>query len=293
MRYLPIFLDVRGKRALVLGRGEAADRKADALRRAGAEVVFAERFDPALLDGCVLAIGAEAPDEDLEQLSRTAQARALPINVVDRPALCSYITPAVVDRDPLIVAVGSAGEAPVLARLVRARIEAMLPPALARLASIAGSFSTELRARFPAPLARRRVLERMLAGRSADLILAGDEAAGIAEMRREIAAGTATPPGLVYLIPAGPGDADLVTMRAHRLLGEADVVVFDESVSAAVLDLARRDADRVRAAGGAIQLLELAREGKRVVRLGAELSLAALVSDITAAGVTVECVPGF
>ena len=152
------------------------------------------------------------------------------MNVVDRPALCSYITPAVVDREPLIVAIGSAGEAPVLARLVRARIEAILPPALARLAAIAVSFSVELRARFPTSAARRRVLERMLAGRAADLVLAGDEAAGIAEMRREIAGGSAAPPGMVFLIGAGPGEADLVTMRAHRLLGEADVIVFDASV---------------------------------------------------------------
>ncbi len=205
MRYLPIFLDVRGRRALVLGAGEVGERKAEALRRAGAEVVFAEAFAPELLDGCVLAIGADAPEAELERLSVAARARALPVNVVDRPALCSFITPAVVDREPLIVAIGSAGEAPVLARLVRARIEAMLPPALSRLAAIAGSLSAELRARFPKPSARRRVLERMLAGRAADLVLAGDEAAGIAEMRREIEGGSAAPPGIVHLVPAGPG----------------------------------------------------------------------------------------
>ena len=291
MRYLPVFLDVRGRRALVLGTGEIAARKAEALRRAGAEVVFADRFAPELLDDCALAIGADAPEPELEALSAAAQARSLPVNVVDRPALCSYITPAVVDRDPLIVAVGSAGEAPVLARLVRARIEAMLPPALARLAEIAGSFSAELRARFPASSARRRVLERMLAGRAADLVLAGDEVAGTAEMRREIEGGSATPPGIVYLIHAGPGPADLITMRAHRLLGEADVIVFDASVSDAVLDLARRDADRVALEGDETALLlALAREGKRVVRLSADLD-PQTAARLSASGVVTEVVP--
>lgn len=292
MRYLPVFLDVQGRRALVLGTGEVGQRKAEALRRAGAEVVFAERFAPALLDGCVLAIGADAPEADLEALSAAARARSLPVNVVDRPELCSYITPAVVDRAPLIVAVGSAGEAPVLARLVRARIEAMLPPGLARLAALAGSLSGELRARFPAPSVRRRVLERMLDGRAADLVLAGDEAAGLAEMRREIDGGSAAPPGIVYFVAAGPGAADLVTIRAHRLLGEADVIVFDATVSAEVLDLARRDADRVAAADGVEgQLATMARAGQRVVRLSRALDRP-VAEAVARAGIAVELVPG-
>lgn len=292
MRYLPVFLDVQGRRALVLGRGEIGERKAEALRRAGAEVVFADDFTPDLLDGCVLAIGADADEASLEALSAAARERCLPVNVVDRPALCSYITPAVVDRDPLIVAIGSAGEAPVLARLVRARIEAMLPPALARLAAIAGSLSGELRSRFPTPPARRRVLERMLAGRAADLVLAGDEAAGIAEMRREISEGSTTPPGIVYLVNAGPGASDLVTMRAHRVLGEADLIVTDSTVSDAVLDLARRDAERMTDPDdGGETLLRLAREGQRVVRLGARLPTDRLGAVLRAGGITVEIVP--
>jgi uroporphyrin-III C-methyltransferase/precorrin-2 dehydrogenase/sirohydrochlorin ferrochelatase len=291
MRYLPIFLDVRGKRALVLGRGEIGERKAEALRRAGAEVVFADTYAPELLDDVVLAIGAEATDADFEALSTDAKARALPVNVVDKPWLCSYITPAVVDRDPLIVAVGSAGEAPVLARLIRARIEAMLPPSLSRLAALLGSLSGALREKFPTPGPRRRVIERILAGRAADLVLAGDEAAGLAEMRREIDAGTATPPGLIYLVHAGPGPADLITMRTHRLLGEADVIVYDATVSPDVIDLARRDADRIHAAPDEIaQLLALAAEGKRVIRLGTSLDVVHLVAALSE--VKLEVVPG-
>ncbi len=291
MRYLPVFLDVRGKRTLVLGRGEVGERKAEALRRAGAEVVFAERYSPALLDDVVLAIGAEATDAEFEQLSSDAKARALPVNVVDKPWLCSYITPAVVDRDPLIVAVGSAGEAPVLARLIRARIEAMLPPSLARLAAMLGSLSGALREKFPTPGPRRRVIERMLTGRAADLVLAGDEVAGLAEMHREIEAGSSSPPGLIYIVHPGPGPADLVTMRTQRLLGEADVIVYDATVSPEIIDLARRDADRIVVEADEVaQLQRLAAEGKRVIRLGTSMDAGHLVAALT--DVKTEVVPG-
>ncbi|WP_048861291.1 precorrin-2 dehydrogenase/sirohydrochlorin ferrochelatase family protein, partial [Acidisphaera rubrifaciens] len=140
MRHFPIFLDLAGRQALVIGIGEAAERKAAALRAAGATVSVHPRYaGPALLDGCAIAIGADAPEDDLAALSRDAQARGIPVNIVDRPALCSYITPSVVDRDPLTIAVSSGGIAPVLARLVRARIEAAVPPAYARLGALAAA----------------------------------------------------------------------------------------------------------------------------------------------------------
>lgn len=293
MRYFPVFLDVRGRRTLVLGTGEVGHRKAEALRRAGAEVVLADRFTPELLDGCVLAIGADAPEPELQRLSTEARTRCIPVNVVDRPELCTYISPAIVDRAPLVVAVGSGGEAPVLARLVRARIEAMLPPQLARLAAIAGSFSAVLRARFPTPGPRRRVLERILDGRAADLILAGEEQAGIAEMRREIAGASGAPPGIVYLVHPGPGSADLVTLRAQRLLGEADVIVFDQSATPDVLELARRDAERIKVdREDQALLVRLAREGKRVVRLGRDATRAGLAAALVAERIATETVPG-
>jgi len=302
MRYLPVFLDVASRRALVLGAGNTAERKAAALRRSGAEVVRAERFTPGLLEGCAVAIGADAPQAELEALSAAAQARGIPVNVVDRPGLCSYITPAVVDRDPLILAVSSGGAAPVLARLVRARIEAMLPPRLARVAAVAGSLKDELRARLPDSGARRRVLERMLEGRAAELVLAGEERAGLAEMRREMEGAEAAPPGIVYLVGAGPGPADLVTLRAHRLLGEADVIVHDPGVSAAVLDLARRDAELIGLdadpADEAVPLLvRLAGAGGRVVRLfagdpGASGRTAGPTAALAGSGSAFEVVPG-
>ena len=307
MRHFPIFMDLHGRRGLVLGHGEAAERKAEALRRCGAEVVQTVTFDPAALDGCVVAIAAEAAEADITALVQAATARGMPFNVVDRPALCSFITPAVVDRSPITVAVSSAGAAPVLARLIRARIEALVPPALGRLAAIVDEFKTEIRRALPDTALRRRVLERALGGRVADLVAAGDEDAVRREMTRQIADG-AEPSGIVYLVGAGPGASDLLTLRAHRLLGEADVIVHDRLIGDDVLDMARRDSERIYVGKARANhclpqegindlLVRLAREGRKVVRLkggdpfvfgrGGEEAEA-----LAAAGVAFEVVPG-
>ncbi len=295
MRQLPIFLDVRGRRALVLGDGETAERKADALRRAGAEVVFALRFEPSLLHGCAVAIGADAEEHEMAALSRAAQAAGIPVNVVDKPELCSFITPSLIDRDPLLVAVSTGGAAPVLARLVRARIEALISPAWGRLAALADDFKEETRRALPDVVQRRRMLERALGGRVADLVFAGQDDAARDQMLREIAGAEAAgaAPGIVYLIGAGPGAPDLLTLRAHRLMGEADVVVHDRGISGAVLDMARRDAERLPAPDGdaAALLVQLGQAGRKVIRLADAPSLdeeAALL----AAGVACEVVPG-
>ncbi len=307
MRHFPIFMDLQGRHALVLGTGEAAARKAEALRRCGATVTQAPHFDPALLDNCAVAIGAEAPEADLVALVQTAQARGVPVNVVDRPDLCSFITPAVVDRNPLTIAVSSGGAAPVLARLLRARIEAAIPPAFGHLAALAESFKAEIRRRLPDTAQRRRVLERALGGRVADLAMAGQDAAARTEFARQIA-GEPETQGIVYLVGAGPGAADLLTLRAHRLLGEADVIVHDRLVSDDVLDMARRDSEQIYVGKARANhclpqpeinalLVRLAREGRKVVRLkggdpfifgrGGEEAEA-----LTAAGVAFEVVPG-
>ena len=160
MRHFPIFMDLQGRRALVLGQGEAAERKAEALSRCGADVTQAVSFTPTLLDGCSIAIGAEGSEDDLQALVAAASQRGIPVNVVDRPALCSFITPAVVDRSPITVAVSSGGAAPVLARLIRARIEALVPPALGRLAAIADEFKAEIRHALPDTALRRRTTRR-------------------------------------------------------------------------------------------------------------------------------------
>ena len=307
MDYFPVFLDLRNRAALVVGEGEAAARKAGALRAAGAVVRATAGFDAADLDGVAIAIGADAADDVLAALSAAARARGIPVNIVDRPALCSYITPSIIDRSPLQVAVSSGGAAPVLARLLRARIEAMIPPGYGRLAALGERWKERIRAALPDTQLRRRVLERALGGRVADLVLAGQDAAAEAELGRELAQG-ADPAGIVYLVGAGPGSADLLTLRAQRLLGEADVLVHDRLVTPEVLDMARRDADRILVGKARANhtmpqeeinalLVRLGREGRKVVRLkggdpyifgrGGEESEA-----LAAAGVAYEVVPG-
>ncbi|MBW6398644.1 hypothetical protein KPL78_12335 [Roseomonas sp. HJA6] len=296
MRHFPAFLDLRGRHVLVLGAGEVAERKSAPLAAAGALIRRAGRFDPALLDGVVLAVGADAPEEDLLALSEAAQARGLPVNVVDRPALCSFIMPAIVDRDPVTVAIATGGAAPVLARMVRQKIEAVLPPALGALAALAGRMNAAVRRALPDLGARRRFLERMMTGAPADLALSGRIAEAEAAFARALDQAETQPVGFVHLVAAGPGDADLLTLRALRLLGEADVIVHDRQVSTAVLDMARRDAERIRItdgpAGSAALLMRLARDGRRVVRLTAGHEHDDDAAALTRAGIPHATVPG-
>jgi uroporphyrin-III C-methyltransferase/precorrin-2 dehydrogenase/sirohydrochlorin ferrochelatase len=224
-------------------------------------------------------VGADADEAELQALSRAAQAAGIPVNIVDRPALCSFITPSVIDRDPVTIAVSSGGNAPVLARLLRQRIEALVPPAYGRLAALAGRLSATVRRRMPDMRARRRVLERVFTGRVADLMFAGRESEAEAAFEAELAAGEAgAVPGFVHLVGGGPGAADLLTLRAQRLLGEADVIVHDRLVGGEVLAMARRDAERIYVGKARANhclpqegindlLIRLAREGRRVVRL--------------------------
>jgi uroporphyrin-III C-methyltransferase/precorrin-2 dehydrogenase/sirohydrochlorin ferrochelatase len=278
MAHLPVFLDLAGRRVLVLGSGEAADRRAETYGAAGADVVRAERFTPALLDGCALAAGSGAAEAELLALSAAAQARGMPVNVVDRPELSSFITPSTIERGPLMIAVSTGGAAPVLARMVRQKIEALVPPGWGRLAALAGRMQTEVRRRLPDVAARRRVLERIFAGPAADFALAGDDTAAEAAFRRALADADGDVGGFVHLVGAGPGAADLVTLRALRLLGEADVIVHDRLGTEGALTLARRDARCINVGKAQGEhsmpqadinalLVRLAREGKRVVRL--------------------------
>jgi uroporphyrin-III C-methyltransferase/precorrin-2 dehydrogenase/sirohydrochlorin ferrochelatase len=309
MRHYPVFLDLVGRRALVLGSGEVAHRKAAVLAEAGAEIVMRDTFDPADLAGCAIAIGADAAEPELVALSAAARAAGIPVNCVDRPALCSFISPSVIDRDPITIAVSTSGTAPVLARLLRQRIEALIPPAYGRLAAMAGRLTAELRRRMPDMGLRRRVLERVFTGRVADLVFAGREAEAEAAFAEEIAAGESRPAtGFVHLVGGGPGSGDLLTLRAQRILGEADVIVHDRLVGEDVLAMARRDAERIYVGKARANhclpqegindlLIRLAREGRRVVRLkggdpfvfgrGGEEAEA-----LAAAGIGHEIVPG-
>jgi uroporphyrin-III C-methyltransferase/precorrin-2 dehydrogenase/sirohydrochlorin ferrochelatase len=304
MSHFPIVLKVEGRRALVVGGGKQAARKAELLLDAGAEVaVIAPRLeedfarlsknprlrhlgaalDAEVLDGCVLAIGASEADESLNQrLYALATEQKVPVNVVDRPELCSFTMPAVVNRAPLMIAISTGGQAPILARILRARFETLLPAAYGRLTVFAGAQRDRVKNALPEPTLRRRFWERVVLGPVAERIFAGEEAAAAALMDKAIAeaeaSGEAAPRGEVYLVGAGPGDPDLLTFRALRLMQQADVVLYDRLIGDGVLKLVRRDAER-RDVGKmardhtlpqediAALLLRLAREGKRVLRL--------------------------
>ncbi len=301
MDFLPIFLNLRGRRCLVIGGGEVAARKVALLLEAGGRVdIVAPQLCPALRaladQGAVAhSAGHFHPDQVREatlvfaatddaqvnrEVSEVAKARGIPVNVVDQPELCSFIMPSIIDRSPVVAAVSTGGASPVLARLLRARLETLIPAAYGRLARLVADFRDVAKAHFKHPAARRRFWEDVLQGPIAEQVLAGQEDAARAALAARIAAadGASEPQGEVYLVGGGPGDPDLLTFRALRLMQQADVVVHDRLVSKEVLDLVRRDADRIYAGKErdhhAIPqedinqlLVRLAKQGKRVLRL--------------------------
>ena len=328
MHSLPVFLRLKGRPVLLVGGGTVALRKARFLCRAGARVtVVAPAIDPALatlldehggewlrrryrrgdLAGRDLVIAA-TPDENVNAaVADEATARRLPVNVVDTPALCTFTFPAIVDRDPLLVAIGTGGASPVLARAVRRRLETQLPAGFGRLARFLGDCRDRVRAAIGDESARRRILEGLAEGPIAEQVLAGDEAGAAAKVDELLARGE-TPRGEVFLIGAGPGDPDLLTFRALRLLQRGDVILYDRLVGEGILELARRDAERLYVGKrrsehsvpqGEINrtLVELARQGKCVVRLkggdpfvfgrgGEEMD------ELARAGIPFQIVPG-
>ena len=266
MDYLPIFIVVKDAAALVVGGGQVAHRKVEWLLAAHARVrVVAPRlhaelaelvargaleheaaeFDVRQLEGAALAIAATDSAATNTAVAQAARAARVPVNVVDNPELSSFIFPAIIDRSPLIVAVGSAGNSPVLVRRVRAQIEALLPAKLGALARFLGERRDAVK-RALTPVGRRPFWERIIGGAVASQVLAGNEAQANAAFTGELLdAGARSARGEVYLIGAGPGDPDLLTLRALQLLQQADIILYDRLVSDAVLARARRDAQRI------------------------------------------------
>jgi uroporphyrin-III C-methyltransferase / precorrin-2 dehydrogenase / sirohydrochlorin ferrochelatase len=305
MEYLPLFMQLRSQPVVVVGGGHIANRKVDLLRRSGARITVispelreelhklaskgelhyvAERFSEAHIEGATLVIAATNDHDVNVAVSKAAQARKIPVNVVDNPALSTFIFPAIVDRSPIIVAVSSGGESPVLARRVREQIEALLPERLGALARFMGARRKAVQQALGA-LARRPFWERIVSGVVGTRVLAGDETAAEKAFESELRTShlTTSPTtggsglGEVYLIGAGPGDPDLLTLRALQLLQQADVVLYDRLVPDAVLDRSRRDAERIfvgkEAGDHTVQdrihelLVHYARKGLRVARL--------------------------
>jgi len=294
--FLPIFFNVKDKQCLVVGGGEVAKRKAGMLLEAGARVrVVAPRIDPALsgqqhveailasyeskhLDGTILVIAATNDRSVNQQVSLQAKSRNLPVNVVDDPELSSFIMPAILDRSPLMVAFSSGGASPVLTRMMRGRLETMIPQGYSRLAGFAERFREVVKTRVTNPAKRRMFWENVLDGVIAEKVLTGDESSAEEMLQDMLANEDNIQRGEVYLVGAGPGDPDLLTFRALRLMQKADVVVYDNLVSKPIVEMTRRDAERIyvgkkRADHTMRQeqinelLVRLAKEGKRVLRL--------------------------
>ncbi|GAA0716689.1 siroheme synthase CysG [Dokdonella soli] len=299
MKLYPLFADLTHRPVFVVGGGAVAARKTAALLAAGAAVTIGApvlapelarwadagrirhrrgEFRDDWLDGAWLVVAA-TNDRALNQaVAAAAGARRIFVNVVDDAALSSFHVPAVVDRSPLIVAISSAGAAPMLARLLRERLEGQLDQALGGLAELAARFRARIRARHPTPAARRRFYTRLFTGPVVSLLRREQPALAEAALGKALDEVTAEPTGSVVLVGAGPGDPGLLTLKALRALNEADVILHDRLVSAEVLALARRDAERIEVGKEAGQhhttqagihalLLEHARAGRRVVRL--------------------------
>jgi uroporphyrin-III C-methyltransferase/precorrin-2 dehydrogenase/sirohydrochlorin ferrochelatase len=270
MDYLPMFVDVRGRACLIVGGGEVALRKAALLLRAGARVqVVAPRPCAGLralaskrglrlarrayaardLSAVELVIAATDRAEVNARVAADAGARRVPVNVVDQPALCSFIMPAIIDRSPVLVAVSTAGASPSLARLTRARLEAALPARLGALAAFAAGHRDAVKRRIAGEHARRLFWDLALDGEIGELVLAGRTRQADAALERLLVAGPArggaAPGTRVALIGAGEGDADRLPLQALRWLGRAELIVHDARVSPAVLALGRREAERV------------------------------------------------
>ncbi|MCH8862858.1 MAG: uroporphyrinogen-III C-methyltransferase [Proteobacteria bacterium] len=305
MDHLPIFLNLKGRRALVLGGGLAAARKTELLLRAGCGVTviapelmedFARLEGQKEIDhrpgpvttedlaGCSIAYGAAEDAAANERLHALATEAGVLVNVVDRPDLCDFIMPAIVDRTPVLAAVSSGGAAPLLTRHLKARLESAIPAAYGRLARFAGAQRDRVYKAIPDAGKRLRFWEAFLTGPVAEYLFSGQDRAAeslLDKMLTEAAEGADSPPvGEVYLVGAGPGDPDLLTFRALRLMQQTDVVLYDRLVGEGILNLVRRDATRIYV--GKMKedhtlpqedisklLVRLAKEGKRVLRLKA------------------------
>ena len=301
MDYLPLFVDLKNKSCLVVGGGDIAARKAGLLIRAGAIVTIvapevSESSKSLIDDGLVnwlgayfsddivmsfsLVIAATDSDEVNRQVYHYAKTHNVLVNVADEPELCDFILPSILDRSPIVVAVSSGGKSPILARQLRARLETLIPKSYGNLASLVGGYRGVVKAKFSTLAMRRRFWESILQGPVAEHVLAGRDS--LAESVLNTAIENTDPNSLdtgeVYLVGAGPGDPELLTFKALRLMQQADIVFYDRLVSKEVLDLVRKEADQVyvgkqRAWHSVRQeeinqlLLEQAKKGKRVLRL--------------------------
>ena len=300
MDHLPIFINIRKKPCIVIGGGDIALRKINLLLKAKAKVdclsplfckgiknlsknghitLINKSFDQTDIKDYSIIIAATDDSSVNSSISAIAQVKKIPVNVVDSPELSSFIMPSIVDRSPLIIAVSSSGKAPVLSRIIRAKLETVIPSAYGILADIAGEYRQKVKDRFSTIKDRRAFWEAVFSGVIAEKVFSGRISEAKEDIQRQLDDSVEMDLGEVYLVGAGPGDPDLLTFKALRLIQQADVVLYDRLVSKGVMELVRRDSELIYVGkkGGSDkstkqvdindQLVELAKSGKRVCRL--------------------------
>ncbi|MES9943561.1 MAG: siroheme synthase CysG [Candidatus Thiodiazotropha sp.] len=300
MEFFPIFLDLKNRPCLVVGGGAIAERKTALLLKSGADVTLVSpdlchnlttwrdmgrythlerRFQDEDLTGHHLAIAATNDPRVNRRIAEIAGDLRIPVNVVDQPELCSFIVPSIIDRSPVVAAVSTGGASPVLARLIRSRLESLIPAGYGRLAKLCSRFRQRVKERFTDPTERRLFWDRVLEGGVAERVFSGHDEEADQLMEKVLN----TPVmgdrmGEVYLVGAGPGDPDLLTFRALRLMQQADVVIYDRLVAKPILDMTRHDAEHIYVGKERDKhtmrqeeinqlLAKLAKQGKRVLRL--------------------------
>ncbi|MGD9169114.1 MAG: siroheme synthase CysG [Candidatus Thiodiazotropha sp.] len=300
MDFFPIFLNLKNRSCLVVGGGAIAERKTALLLRAGADVTLvapdlchnlttwrdmgrythkARAFRNEDLSGQHLAIAATNDPAVNQQIAEIAGNLRIPVNVVDQPELCSFIVPSIIDRSPVVAAISTGGASPVLARLIRSRLESLIPAGYGRLAQLCNRFRQRVKEHFADPADRRLFWDRILQGGVAERIFSGHDEEADQLMEQALSKPiSADKMGEVYLVGAGPGDPDLLTFRALRLMQQADVVIYDRLVAKPILDMTRHDAEHIYVGKERDKhtmrqeeinqlLAKLAKQGKRVLRL--------------------------
>lgn len=300
MQHLPIFFDIKQQLCIVIGGGEIATRKVALLLRAQGRVCVispelcpslsrlkdsgkiehvAKTYEESDLGQAVLVIGATGDLDVNRQIAEAARSRKIPVNVVDNASDGNFIMPSIIDRSPVVAAVSTGGASPVLARLIRTRLESLIPAGYGRLAELADKFRERVKKTFDEPADRRRFWDCILQGGVAERVFSGHMQEAERMMEKELQkTSSLSGMGEVYLVGAGPGDPDLLTFRALRLMQQADVVVYDRLVAKPILEMTRRDARRIYVGkerdNHAMRqeeinqtLADLAKEGHRVLRL--------------------------
>ncbi|STQ90358.1 siroheme synthase CysG [Iodobacter fluviatilis] len=330
MNYFPLFLNLHDQHCLVVGGGDVAARKIRLLAAAGGKITvvapqlceelvqavldnklvyLAASFNESQLQNTRLVIAATNSEEVNRHVFEACEARGILVNAVDDPGSCRFITPAIVDRSPLMIAISTSGGVPVLARQLRSQLEALIPHGYGDLAQMASDFREEVKQTLTSVDARKQFWEKTLAGPIPDMVFAGQHAAARQAFSAAIKADADAPvQGAVYLVGCGPGNPDLLTFRALRLMQQADVVLYDNLVSAPILEMVRRDAERVyvgkKSNNHAVRqeeinqlLVRYALQGKKVLRLkGGDPFIFGRggeeIEELAGAGVAFEVVPG-